>query len=243
MAETTHVYPRINTARSIVQTERDILDREIDALEAFRTRLGQLETTVNGENFGTGGLVQTVPAAGIPPQRIRRAYRETVLDMAHYEQEYDEPLLENVEAEFNPQIRALFESSQPLRPIQYRVVDRAVDEAISRRRKMVRELRREDDSLNRIADRLAEIERGYIGLAETNGSRRSRSEKLERLRTDCDSLASKRQETIHQRPTAQIAGIGARSLVAYLYGDHDHRFPALREIAEVASGIVQDLNR
>ncbi|MFB6360242.1 MAG: hypothetical protein ABEH59_02860 [Halobacteriales archaeon] len=242
MTEQSFVYPRIDTARSIVRGERGIIDREIEAFSTFRTRLSQLETTANGGVLAASSSTQLAPARGVPPQRIVQAYRNSVLAMNHYAAEYDEPLVVHVEEEFNPEIRALFESSRLITPVQCRLLDRAVDEAIRRRRKMVRELSREDASLARVADRLGVIEGELIDLINPGGSHGLHREELLDIQQRCDELASRRQRTIHERPSASIAGIGARSLVAYLYSDHEHRFPALRAIADLAALVVEKLD-
>lgn len=64
-----------------------------------------------------------------------------------------------------------------------------------------------------------------------------RSERLRSLAEECQALSTERQRAIHGGPATALAGIGEASLVEYLYGEDDHRFPALAEVVDVAERI------
>lgn len=236
-------YPRIDTARSIVRTERDILECEIKAFEAFCDRLDRLDSTVSASPAIEGGVVATSPMQGLDPEAVRTAYRDTVLAVEHYDREYGEPLLEHVESEFGPDVRAVFAAAAPIPSVQRDAVAGAVEEAVDRRRRVRGALVRELDSLTSVADRLGDVERRFHALtgdaARHPGGHRA---ELEALAETCEAIAVERQSTIHERPTPRLSGIGQRSLVAYLYGANDHRFPALVEVANVAARIARILD-
>lgn len=238
MAPPDVVYPRIDSARSVVEDESAIIDRELAAFGSFRSRLDRLGPTASHDDSGAGGAVAQAAARGIDPDAIRAAYRDTVMAVPHYDREYGEPLLEHVEAEFGADVRVVFASSIPIPPVQEAVVRTGVEESIQRRRQFRRTLTDELNSLSTTADRLGDIERRFHELASAaSPPPDERTEALDSLRGACDALAAERQRTIHRRPAHRVSGIGDRSLVAYLYGVSDHRFPALVEIADVASQI------
>lgn len=240
MAQLDVVYPRIDAARSIVEDEAAIIDRELAALDSFERRLARLEPTASHEVAGTGGAAAVASVRGVDPDAVRSAYRETVLAMSHYEREYGEPLLEHVEAEFGANLRTVFASSSPIPPVQRALVRTAVEESIQLRRQFRRTLTDELDSLSTIEAELGDIERRFHELRfGGGGSGDGRTNALDDLHEMCETLAAERQRTIHRRPAPRISGIGDRSLVAYLYGVADHRFPALVEIADVASQIAR----
>jgi hypothetical protein len=232
------VYPRIDTARSVVESESTIIDREMAAFDSFYHRLGRLEPTASHDVSRAGGAVAQATVRGVDPDAIRAAYRETVMAVSHYEREYDETMLKHVEAEFGGDVRVVFASSSLIPPVQQALIRTAVEESIQLRHQFQRTLTDELDSLATTEDRLGVIERRFHELASgASPPHDERAETYDSLQEACEALAAERQRTIHRRPAPRISGIGERSLVAYLYDVADHQFPALIEIADVASRI------
>ncbi len=243
MAQLDIVYPRIRKALSIIETEKAISDSEITAFSSFGRRLRELQPTVHAGSSGPAGVMASSIHRGFDPEAVRAAYRETVLSMSHYEEEYDEPLLENVENEFGPAVRAIFDTASPIPPVQRNLVLNAVEDSVSRRERFSGLMSNESDSLSEVENRLSDIERRFHQtLSRTSVRQPSREEELQALIDSCEKLAADRQQDIHRRAEPRISGIGERSLVAYLYGMRDHRFPALVEIADIASQIDQELS-
>jgi hypothetical protein len=243
MAQLDVVYPRIREALSTVEAEKAISDREITAFKSFVRRVRDLDATVQAGSSGTGGVMVSATYRGFDPDAIRAAYRDTVLSMPHYEQEYAEPLLEHVENELGPAVGVIIESASPIPPVQRNLVLSAVEDSISRREQFSQLLSNESDSLSEVETRLSDIERHFHQLdSETPAGCRTLKHDLESLLESCEDLAADRQEDIHRRSSPRIAGIGERSLVAYLYGVREHKFPALVEIADVAAQINEALS-
>lgn len=238
MSEVQVVYPRIDAARAIVEAEIAIIDCEISAFESFRSRLDRLEPNQSASVVGANGTAVAVSVPGVNPDAVETGYRDTVMAMDHYDREYGEPLQDHVEAEFGPEVRAVLAADSPIPTVQRDLILGAVDEVVNHRSRFRRTLADELDSLEAVEERLGDIERQLHALSRDsflhNGDR---TDKLEPLVSACDALATERQETIHARPAPRISGIGDRSLVAYLYGELELQFPALAEIADIASRI------
>lgn len=238
------VYPRIEAAIELVTAEIDTIETEKDAFESFRTRLRHLEPN-RSASVGNGGTLTTASSfQGVDPRAVRAAYRDTVLAMDHYEDDYGEPLLDNVEIEFGESVRAVFATDMPIPPMNRAVVETATEQAINERDQFLRALTDERDSLRRINDQLGEIERDLhhlSGLApdgsDNEVSITGRLDRLGSLADDSQALSVQRQRTLQRRPTPTISGIDDGSLVEYLYSHRDHRFPALVEITNMAERI------
>jgi len=237
------VYPRIDAALATVEEELGILETERTALDRFRSRLQGLDSVVTTRSTGGAGPTSTATVSGADPADVRAAYRDTVLAMDHYDREYGEPLLVHVALEFGPQVVGILGGDVPLSSMQLDVVEGAIDQRIEERRAFTREIATERDSLESVSRRLGAIERAFYedqrepgpggeGATEDRGTPTSSE-----LVADCEALAAERQDAIHSAPVSAHAGVDEESLVEYLYGDTDCRFPALAEIADVAERI------
>jgi len=247
MSDIAIIYPRIDAAEAIVSTELETIQTETNAFESFLMNVRRLEPT-GSVSLGTGGTLATATSfTGFDPAAIRQAYRETILAMAHYDSEYGEHLLDNVEIEFGESVRAVLESEMALPPMTVGVIETAAEQAVTERQDFSRVLSEELESLERIRDQLGDIEARFHELTEAIDQPDSPSSddrnRLETLAKECQTLSVDRQETLHHRSAPYISGIGDRSLVAYLYHDCEHQFPALIEIADVAGRINSRLGR
>lgn len=244
MAEVSVVYPRIDAAAAFVDVELEVVEEEADAFQAFLARLRRLEPSTSTPSAGGGSLALTATVAGVDPDDVRAAYRDTVMAMDHYQRDYGEPLLVNVGAEFGDSATELLGGNTPISPTHRGVIETAAERAVEERQRFRRLLTNERDSLRTVARRLGEIERELHECrqeqavsVEAVGFGSGQADRLRDLAADCQALSAERQRSIHRRPVSQLSGIGEQSLVEYLYGECDHRFPALVEIADVAERI------
>lgn len=244
MPAVTVVYPRIDAAASVVEKEVAVAEAEAEAFSAFRSRLRRLEPVTTTAASGGGSLATTASVSGVDPDDVEAAYRDTVLSMDHYERDYGEPLLVNVGAEFGGQVRELLAAGIPIPPMALGVVEAAAERALEERRQFLRALENELDSLRDVERRLGEIERELhecrrdpSASVEAVGFGSGRTERLRELAAECEALAAERQRAIHRGPITRLSGVEDRSLIEFLYGDADHRFPALVEIADVAERV------
>ncbi|MFB6123658.1 MAG: hypothetical protein ABEJ78_09395 [Haloferacaceae archaeon] len=239
--------PRIEAALDAVETERRILATEKRAFESFRSRLSALDSTVRTANasLATAGGPSTVSDAGADDalRRVRTAYRETVMDVPHYESEYGEPLLAHLTAEFGSELAECLDAESRLTPLLHGGLVDAADRAADERRRFLSVLQRERESLERVERDLDDCERRAVELldrieATDESAALSRYDaELAELERRCESLAADRQETIHDRSVATLAGVDGASLARYLYADVETTCPALADVSRCVETI------
>lgn len=250
--------PRANVraAREAIRAEYEAITAEQDALSAFASRVKQLSTagpasTVEGggvgvvgaTNGGSGGMAE-----------VREAYRETVMDVDHYERDYGESLRVSLAKEFGDGVAGAVLANDTLSPQVKRAVIASVEEGHTRRERYL-------DTLDTEAERLSEageaLESAAARSEAVDGDRlRRRSfqelqDRFERLHDERDSLEStleRRQEQIQEGVTFGWQRRDSESVYRYLYRDIDATYPVLadgtrvlRRIDEVESRLTTAL--
>jgi hypothetical protein len=224
-----HVLAPLETAESVLDEEYEEVDAERRAFEQFRGRIAGVETASEAS---------PVPATRAPlhedrsraAERIRSAYRETVMAVDHYDDVYGESLVENVAAELSADIAAGLRRDGHLQftPLFRRTLLSAVDAAIDQRETVCGELDNERESLTRSRDGL------LVVLDELEGTcipAETRADFTDAL----DQLAHQRQETLTSR-TATPRTDG-HDLCAYLYADCSWTYPVLTAVTRLRGAV------
>jgi hypothetical protein len=221
--------PTIDRARALVEREIRLVDRERAAFVRFLARLDEMDTPRSESSVAaSGGPValaapETTPSAQL--RAVRTAYRETVMAVSHYEQEYGDTLRESVAAEFGSPLAGHLAERESLTPAVYSGLLEAGERARADRTEFLRRLRRELQSLERAAAELNEIEVEVVELSErvdaasTSARLADIDSSLATLEQRCTDCANSRQATIHGRSSGAIAGVDGTSLLQYLYAD------------------------
>jgi hypothetical protein len=244
---------RIPDAVSAVTEERKRTAAEQAAFEEFSTRIAALEATAiesppatTGSGFNPSGIE---PAA--PLEDVRTAYSDTVMAVAHYEEEYDEPYAEHMVAEFGPDLAGIVERNDVLTPQLQAALIQASDAARQERASFCRTLDREHDALTDARQRLRDVSDTTERLTTTPLSQRSFDDvlgaesRLQCLKADCEALLEDRQQQLHEGPSRD--GI---QLQKYLYASRSWTFPVLddtldclSQLREIERRIVQAVSR
>lgn len=226
-----HVRDPLSTAERVVERERTEATAERDAFETFADRLAAIEaassTTIPGQTATMAGQM----AGSGQIERVRTAYRETVMDVPHYDEVYGEPLIENLTAEFGPDIAAgvrVDDRTSFTRP--YKTALRtAATRAARERQSLVTTLDRERQSITRahtdITDLLATVE-------TTPLPERSREDFSDRL----DRIARERQETLRARQS--LPHLDGHSLCEYLYQREPWTYPVLTAVTRLREAVT-----
>jgi hypothetical protein len=109
----------ISEALGVFRRERKGTAAERDAFERFGNRVADCSTTDPSTAPTAAGVkVRKKPADGVASdsKSIRQLYRETVMAVDHFEDEYDETLLEHVDAELGPDFVAAVSGDDALTP-------------------------------------------------------------------------------------------------------------------------------
>jgi uncharacterized protein YerC/tetrahydromethanopterin S-methyltransferase subunit G len=254
MADIAVVYPRIDTALDVLESELEATEVEAEAFRTFRSRLRRMGRTKR--NVEAPMLTNTTTISrdngslryanrGVDPDNVLEAYRDTVLAMAHYDSEYGEGLLENITLELGETVGTVLTANDQITSLEKGLIETAARNAETKRQQFVQVLTEERNSLQDIKRRLADVERRLDAVrredewSQTGDDRgREVASRLDQLAKECQALSIDRQQSIHRRQSPEIAGIEEESLVTYLYGSLEHQFPALVEVADVASRIA-----
>jgi hypothetical protein len=236
----------IPQARMVVSEEHSRAGGERDAFERFQQRIQALSTTQPRLSDGgqplAAGTLSTPPPSGVQLDTVKKVYRETVMDVEHYAEEYDESLHRNLNAEFGEGVAGAVKCGRVLTPaLRNTLLESAVD-ARQRRSRLCDALDSEEESLQTAATALRDTEQL---VNETEGS--TLSESYETLDARWDRL-SQAQRTTEQLLVDQQADLQDRHSVAprlggpislheYLYSDESYTHPVLAETTALLNAI------
>jgi len=228
-----HQYVRapLGTAERVLERERTETTAERDAFEAFSERLSTIEAAIETVGPSQAPLVAGRSGAADQLQRVRAAYRETVMSVPHYDDVYGESLLENVTAEFGSDLAAGIgpAESQTLTQPHKTTLRTAAAQAVQDREAFVEALDRETQSLADARTALGEL---LTPLNTTTIPECHRAAFTDQL----DLIAQDRQETLGTRRS--LSRLDGHSLCAYLYQDHSWTYPALTAATRLRDTVV-----
>jgi len=228
-----HVLAPLVTAESVLIRESEEADTERGAFEQFKRQVAAVETVSD---------VSAVPSMRAPlhggrsraAERVRCAFRDTVMSVDHYDDVYGESFIEHTAAELSEEIAAGLRRDAHLRftPLFKRTLIAAVDSAIDQRETFCTILAGERESLSGGRDGLLAI------LDELDGTRVPAG--IETDFTDAlDEIASQRQETFAGRTA--LPRTDGHDLCNYLYTDCVWTYPVLTAVTRLrgaANGVV-----
>ncbi len=243
----------LRDALSLVDEERSHTAAERDAFEDFAREVAALEPTAGpvAQSASARSAPVMTQASAIPAdpppddglETVAAAYRNTVMDVPHYGDEYDESLAENMTAEFGQELAATIVDGSRLTPgLQNALIEQSQD-AKERRDRLINALDRETEELEEAHDALSSINETTEELTSWLAGNRSFDElmhaweSLHRLEQDCSRLLSRRQERLQTGILSGHTRKNAPSLQEYLYGSLPVSYPVLAEGSALADRI------
>lgn len=213
-----HVLQPVRTAIGIAKGERTELTAEQTAFRAFIGEVQRIKPVPAVSERGIQVATQQRATA------VRSAYRETVLDVDHYETVYGEPLLENVAAELGSEAAAVLrpDNGVVVTPQAKQVLLTAAEQCLERRETIGTNVEAEQESLESARSQLQCLLESLDGTVVPTWYDRQFESELE-------ALIDSRQRHLH-RPTASADNY---ELCAYLYADEPWQFPVLTAIARL----------
>ena len=243
---------------------RRVLD-ERAAFEEFADRVSGLDpapASSTASSFGgptaairTDTTVEV--GGGTDDVRLRRvlaAYRDTVMSLPHYREEYDETIPESLAAELGPDTATALASNGTLSSGAQSALVRRSRRAADARSTLAAAIDTEIEALSEYESDLSRVDRRRRRLLEhLDGVEGDRTDaaidiwrRLGELEAECDDVARERQRTLDDPPMADAPGSEAdgRSFHEYLHGPSDGpRYPVLAQVAEIAGRIRTDRDR
>lgn len=236
----------VRSALEVAKTEQRRTESEHDAFAEFADRLAALtvpddtSATVHTQSAAAQTLLQPESQSNNQLAAAHTAYRETVMSVPHYEEEYDESLREHLTGEFTPDIAAALTTGDQLIPsLQDRLITESRQSCTSRR-KFLSALEDEVSALQAADERLTELGSEFSDFLATRSLEAWSSEELltnrRKVRAgerECDELAADRQSNLRAQRFPGIQHIDLE-FVIYLYQSLPVTYPVLADITNLA---------
>ncbi|WP_323676379.1 hypothetical protein [Halorubellus sp. PRR65] len=220
---------RLHDAVDALDAERDRTRRERDAFAAFVDAVAGIDSedprlTDGGPTTVTGSRTGRLPD-------VLEAYRRTVMDVPHYDDEYDDSLVEHMAAEFGDDVALAVQNGAILSPQLKRTLRASAMQAKQRRERLLAALDAEQESLSTCTRTLSEVDETLSDVDPSLDRPRAdliaEWQAIQATRDTTVSLLQSRQDDIHeQRHVVGQAG-GPTTLYEYVYGDLPSSYPVL----------------
>lgn len=229
----------LRNARSVVDRERERASAEREAFAEFARRVDTLEAS-SEQPVTNGGSITTISSTTHEEEldHIEEAYRKTVMDIPHYEEDYDESIFVNMAAELGEDITSAVLAENRLTPQLKQGLLARANEARDRRSMLIDDLDREADLLADIDGEFQEIDSTIDDLEESSFSRKDFEEligeweQLQSLESKLTDRLDKRQHQL-QETRATIRRPDQQQLFhTYLYGSLSSTYPILSTATE-----------
>jgi len=228
-----YVFAPLSVASRLVDKERKEVYEEQEAFRMFRERLDNIEPAPSTPPDRT---IQIASRVSIPDRvdRVRTAYRETVLAMPHYDDVYDETLIEHYANEFGTVVADAIhpESSVPFNGAYKNTLKAKTTRAIRRRKDFLDSLDGESQSLESSRGDLSDV------FAELDATTIIPKWHCESFKQQLDAVAQRRQQTIQDRDP--IPRSDDHHLCAYLYSNEPWVYPVLTAVARMREAVSLD---
>ncbi len=232
-----HVYE----ARDALGEERERVAAERDAFRRFAARAETI-TVSTGARTGTDAPVAVrtkPPDSGMGT--VREAYRETVMGVPHFDDEYGEDLVTNAAAELSPEVAAALAGDGPLTPQLRDALATQGREAAASRENLLGAIDGEREEIREATDRLERLKQDVTDIDDdflpyTYAELEAAYDRLGSRREDIGDVVEKRQRDLRAE-SAGAQGIDGHDLCRYVYGDLDTTYPVLSDAAELVERI------
>lgn len=235
---------QLRKAHSILAEERERTQSERDAFAAFARRIASIDTSPAPTPSPGAGGVTPMAVTGTDQRlgEVRDLYRDTVMAVGHYDEEYDETLQQNMTGEFGEDLAvAVCEGSMFTPQLQQALVNQS-QLARDRRDRFLDRLDRESTELTEADETASRIHATIRQLNETKLSDRPYEDladlwqRLGELRAEIETLIDDRQRQLQRNgdPSDPDAAIQP-----YLYRTLDVTYPVL----DTGTSLVRDIQQ
>lgn len=229
---------RIPKAVTTAREEYRRVKAEREAFEAFTAEVRELDTA-DGLQSNTSDMDSMVfhnstATTGSTTESIRELYRETVMGVSHYSEEYNEPLRTNASAELGMDLEAVLATNSRLTPPLKREIIRASRTA-ARDRKRFQTL--VNSELNSLTDAKKQVQSAAETITRIHSQDpighsitefEAQTQRLQAIEQECKSLVEDRQAEYVSSPEGD--GVHFKE---YLYDQHEWTHPVVCDALDV----------
>lgn len=226
-----YVLAPLSEAERIVDRERGEISAERDAFEEFTERLTEIdpvaEPPIEGPSLGVIDHEATVD----PTDRVRTGYRDTVMNVPHYDDVYGESLIENIAGEFGPELAECIspEGSVPWTQSVKSTLSQAAWQGVRERREFIDILDVEARSIERARSELTELVSHLDTTIIPDWYQETFVDHL-------DTVARERQEILWSN--LRMLHSREDDLCSYLYRDEAWTYPVLTAVTRIRESVV-----
>lgn len=235
----------LKSAKANLDEERSRTAAERDAFHTFAKRVSELsangESAISTANRGSLASAIEVPESASSVEKVREAYRDTVMAVPHYDEDYGESIADNMAIEFGEEVATTVEKGQELTPMLQQVLISKAQSAADERDRLITHLDREARELNEAENNFAEVQselEKYDSLTLRGLDLNELGEwwdRLDELEQRCNDVVNTRQQRLNEdRETKPFDGIEFKG---YLYSSLPVDHPVLAEATEVLERI------
>lgn len=231
----------ISDAIEIVREERAWTRAERDAFDTFIQRIDTTPVTQESPPRDTPQrIIGNSPAETDHLQQIQQAYEETVMDVAHYEKEYDDTVAESMVEEFGPEITTQIVSGRSFTPLLKQQLLQAARQCRHDREEFLSILEMEQEVLETAQTTLDDVAEHLDRVTMHLPSEQSLDDlittytRLDDIEQECNELLTDRQ----QQRTEGHANIDTPQaalldLQTYLYSSPPVTYPVLADTTDL----------
>jgi hypothetical protein len=225
-------------AREECGEEQSRLQAERSALERFESQIRGLSAASVGQSTPSRGgatLAQSNVETRSQLQAVQNAYRDTVMAVPHYQEDYGESLTEHMTAEFGEDVTTAVVEGSTLTPQVKRALVSKASESRKERAAFARTLAAESESVTTVGEELSAIDSRVERIESNRRLQQSfrelaeQWEELDDLEADCEAALTRRQETVQRGATSPNWREGGYDLCAYLYESLPVTYPVLAD--------------
>lgn len=237
--------PQVNIRAAVraIDDEYGRVEDEQTALARFADRISRITASqpaaARANAVGTNVQFVEQSGGGGAMAEVKSAYEETVMAVAHYEEDYDEPLPKHLASEFGENVAGAVVTGDDLTPQLKQALSAGCQEGRAQRDQYLEGLRREEEQLEQMVDQFG---RAASVTDEVDGRRLRRRpfedlcERIDRLDTQRAAVSTTLED--RQRHVQEGVQFGwerrdTESVYRYLYEGLDVTYPALADGARL----------
>lgn len=224
----------LRRALSVVETEHSRIADEAAAFEAFANRLAEIEAgraRFDGGRRTAGSLAGARVAHNL--ELVQEAYRDTVMSVDHYDEEYGESLAANMAMEFGEDVAGAVASGSSLTPQLKRTLLERSRRAVLNRRLLADHLDDEIESLEAAIERLDRVAESVDRVSDEPLEEYDYADLLAEWyllrdrRAACSEVIEDRQSTVNGRRDLADRVDVVDTLEGYIYEPLEVDYPVL----------------
>lgn len=232
----------VSAAIDHMETEHSRLAAEQTAFDHFGSRIESLSPDKRPSQDQRVGYAQQVSPQTL--SAVREAYTETVMNVTHYEDDYNNTYEQSISEEFGPELAVLLTKSDHFLPATKATLVAKIDTAIQQRATFQTLVDRELQSLRSAATDIQSVNDTLAGLSDTEfeslsfGALDAYYQQTDVLVAECDEIASDRQVDLAAIQRSWQSNASIRALVDYFYQSLSVTYPVLATLGELGETIT-----